>query len=67
MIDAIPHTVALLLAPIAGWMGKKTVDNIAAIKAHDTRFDAIHESLVDLKNGQQNQTDKLDRLVEKLL
>ncbi len=70
-LSAAVAIVAVPVAPIVSYFAKKTIDNAAAIQAHlaaDTvAFQAIKDNFTDLKNGQKNQTEKLDRLVEKLI
>lgn len=71
LLPSIPSMFAMVGTPIAGYLAKKTIDSAAALKAHiaadAVAFEAIRDSFTDLKNGQQNQTEKLDRLVEKLI
>lgn len=58
-------------AATTGWFATRVINTASSLKAHEAadtvQFHAIAETLRDLKNGQQNQTDKLDRLVEHFL
>ncbi len=71
MIEYLVTAVVAVLAPSVGWVVSKTIDTSAKLDAHAASdaatFKAISEHLEDLKNGQQNQTDKLDQLVMGML
>lgn len=67
---------AAVVLPAAGYVVKRVIAaQVAPIKAaldlHAASdvliFKNMDEKLGDLKNGQTNQTEKLDRLIERLL
>lgn len=62
-----PYALAIM-APLTGYLAKKVIDTDKSVAAHEAAdqamFLSISTTLTDLKNGQANQTDKLDRLVE---
>ncbi len=62
-----PYALAVV-APVTGYLTLKVLDTDKRVAAHEASdqamFSSISTTLTDLKNGQTNQTDKLDRLVE---
>jgi hypothetical protein len=63
--------MSAIIIPSTGYMIRQTITLASKLKSHEAtdavRFENIATGLTELKNGQQNQTDKLDRLIEKLL
>lgn len=59
-----------LVATGVTFIVKKVVDTDRTLAAHIVEDRAVFKNIeghfTDLKNGQQNQTDKLDRLIERL-
>lgn len=74
IIDWTPYLLLFLsavLMPSAGWLVSSTVSVKAKLKAHEAtdavRFENIQSTLEDLKTGQKDTGEKLDRLIERFL
>ena len=69
-------SVAAVVVPTAGYLVKRVINaHISPVQAQldeheridSILFNGINEKLTDLKNEQRSQTEKLDRIVERML
>lgn len=68
MIEWLIPAIEAVVVPCVGYLVVKVVDTDKRLTAHIAETLAVHtginNALSDLKNGQTNQTEKLDRLIE---
>ncbi len=75
MIEYVAAGISTVVAPVVGWLISKVIDNDrriavqeAAMDAHEKsdtiRFTGIEDLMNDLKEGQRDQSQKMDRLIE---
>lgn len=68
MVEWLVPTVVMALVPAVGWITNKVVEADKKQAAHEAAdaatFESIKTTLADLKQGQTEQSHKLDRIVE---
>ena len=63
--------LSTVVIPTGGWLIGKTISLDKRVTAHEevdvVRFDNIDKSLTEVKTGQKDANNKLDRLIERFL
>ena len=68
MIEYVASAVLVIVVPATGWLVNKVIDTDKQMAAHAAsdvaQFKAITDSIMDFKDEQRDQSQKLDRLIE---